>query len=47
VAVGAIMGAAAFSLHDRHHRRARDAYSPEAVDRAAISVPASSHADTA
>jgi hypothetical protein len=28
-------------LHERHHRRARDAYSPEAVDRAAIFVPPS------
>jgi hypothetical protein len=40
VAVGAVIGAAAFSLHERHHRRALDAYSPVAVDRAAISVPA-------
>jgi|tagenome__1003787_1003787.scaffolds.fasta_scaffold20943643_2 hypothetical protein len=39
VAVGAVIGAAAFTLHERHHRRARDAYSPEAVDRAAIFVP--------
>jgi hypothetical protein len=39
VAVGALIGAGAFSFHERHHRRARDAYSPEAVDRAAISVP--------
>jgi hypothetical protein len=39
VAVGAVIGAGAFSLHERHHRRARDAYSPEAVDRAAILVP--------
>jgi hypothetical protein len=39
VAVGAVIGAGAFSLHERHHRRARDACSPEAVDRAAISVP--------
>ena len=38
VAVGAVIGAGAFSLHERHHRRARDAYSPEAVDRAAIVV---------
>lgn len=41
VALGAVIGAAAFTLHERHHRRARDAYSPEAVDRAAISVPTS------
>lgn len=39
LAVGAVTGAGAFSLHERHHRRARDAYSPEAVDRAAIFVP--------
>jgi hypothetical protein len=38
VSVGAIIGAAAFGLHERHHRRARDAYNPEAVDRAAIGV---------
>ena len=41
VAVGAGIGAAAFTLHERHHRRARDAYSLEAVDRAAILVPPS------
>jgi hypothetical protein len=39
VGVGAVIGASAFSLHERHHRRARDAYSPEAVDRAAIFIP--------
>jgi hypothetical protein len=39
VAVGAVVGAAAFTLHERHHRRARDAYSPDAVDRAAIVIP--------
>lgn len=38
VAVGALVGAGAFSLHERHHRRALDASSPETVDRAAISV---------
>ena len=38
VAVGAVIGAGAFALHERHHRRARDAYDPEAVDRAAILV---------
>ena len=38
VAVGAVVGVAAFTLHERHHRRARDAYRPEAVDRAAILV---------
>jgi hypothetical protein len=39
VAAGAVVGAGAFSLHERHHRRARDAYSPETVDRAAIFAP--------
>ena len=39
VAVGAVIGAGAFSVQERHHRRARDAYSPVAVDRAAIFVP--------
>jgi hypothetical protein len=39
VAAGAVIGAGAFTLHHRHHRRARDAYRPEAVDRAAIMVP--------
>jgi hypothetical protein len=47
VAVGAVIGAAAFTLHERHHRRARDAYSLEAVDRAAILVPPSHHPDAA
>jgi hypothetical protein len=45
VAVGAVIGAGAFSLHERHHRRARNAYSPETVDRAAIFVPPSQQAD--
>jgi hypothetical protein len=47
VAVGAVIGAAAFTLHECHHRRARDVYRPEAVDRAAISVPPSQRADAA
>ena len=47
VCVGAVVGAGAFWLHERHHRRARDAYSPEAVDRAAIFVPQSPNADSA
>jgi hypothetical protein len=38
VVAGAVVGAGAFSLHEREHRRARDAYDPEAVDRAAISI---------
>src|SRR3954452_7370851 len=41
VALGAVIGAAAFTLHERHHRRARDTYSPATVDLAAISVPPS------
>jgi hypothetical protein len=45
VCVGAVVGAGAFSLHERHHRRARDAYSPEAVDRAAIFVRQSPQAE--
>jgi hypothetical protein len=47
VAVGAVIGAAAFALHERHHRRARDAYRLEAVDRAAILIPRSQQADAA
>jgi hypothetical protein len=47
VAVGAVVGTAAFTLHERHHRRARNAYSPEAVDRAAIFVPPSQRTDAA
>ena len=35
------------SLYERHHRRALVAYSPEAVDRAAISVSPSQPADAA
>jgi hypothetical protein len=47
VAVGAVIGAGAFALHERHHRRARDACSPEAVDRAAILIPPSHQVDGA
>ena len=43
----AVVGAGALALHQRHHRRARDAYTPESVDRAAIFVPPSPQADTA
>jgi hypothetical protein len=39
VVAGAVVGAGAVSLHERHHRRARDAYDPEAVDRVAITAP--------
>ena len=47
VAAGALIGAGAFSLHERHHRRARDAYSPQAVDRAAIFAPPAQQDDAA
>jgi len=47
VAAGALIGVGAFSLHHRHHRRARDNYSPEAVDRAAIFVLPPQPADAA
>jgi hypothetical protein len=47
VAVGAVSGAAVFTSHERHHRRALDAYRPEAVDRAAILAPPSQRADAA
>ena len=47
LAFGAAVGAGALTLHQRHHRRARDAYTPENVDRAAIFVPPSGQADTA
>jgi hypothetical protein len=47
VAVGAVIGAAAFTLHERHHRRARDSYSPGDVDRAAILVSPPQPADAA
>jgi hypothetical protein len=47
VGVGAAVGAGAFSLHERHHRRVRDTYRPDAVDRAAILVPPPQPADAA
>jgi hypothetical protein len=47
VAVGAAVGAGAFSWHEHHHRRTLDTYTPEAVDRAAISVPPTQPADAA
>jgi Na+/H+ antiporter NhaD/arsenite permease-like protein len=43
----AVVGAGALTLHQRHHRRARDTYTPKGVDRAAIFVPPSSQAETA
>jgi hypothetical protein len=39
LAVGAISGAVTLFIEHRHHGRVRDAYKPEAVDRAAIFVP--------
>jgi hypothetical protein len=47
VAVGAVIGAAAFTLQERHHRRARDSYSPQDVDRAAILLSPPQPADAA
>jgi hypothetical protein len=47
LAVGAVIGAGAFSFHERHHRRALAAYRPDAVDRAAIFLPPSQPAHTA
>ena len=47
VAVGAVIGAGAFTLQERHHRRARDSYSPGAVDRAAILISPPQPADAA
>jgi hypothetical protein len=34
-------------LHERHHRRARDTYSPDEVDLAAILIPHPNQADAA
>jgi hypothetical protein len=39
LACGAVVGVVAFLLHERHHRRACDAYRSDAVDLAAIAVP--------
>jgi hypothetical protein len=36
---GSITGVVTLVLHRRHHRRARDAYRPESIDRAAIVLP--------
>jgi hypothetical protein len=47
VAAGAVVGAGAFALHHRHHRRARDSFSPGAVDRAAILISPPQPADAA
>jgi hypothetical protein len=47
LAAGAIVGAATLSMQFRHHRRTRDAFEPEAVDRAAIFVQAAQRAEAA
>jgi hypothetical protein len=47
LAVGAVVGVVALSLHQLHHRHARDAYRPDAIDRAAIFVPPAQPADAA
>lgn len=39
LAAGAVLGAIALSTQRRFHRRARDAYAPEAIDRSSIVVP--------
>jgi len=38
LAFGAIIGAGTLSLHQRHHRQARDVFTPDGVDRAATLV---------
>jgi hypothetical protein len=45
--VGAVTGVTTLIAQRRHHLRARDAYTPEAVDRAAIFVPAAQTAEKA
>jgi hypothetical protein len=47
LAIGAVIGSVALSLHQLHHRHARDAYRADAVDRGAIFVPPASQADAA
>jgi hypothetical protein len=47
VAVGAVLGAAAYTLQERHHRRARDSCSTGDVDRAAILISPPQPADAA
>jgi hypothetical protein len=45
LAVGAVTGVATLILQRRHHLHVRDAFTPEAVDRAAIFVPAAQTAE--
>jgi hypothetical protein len=47
LAVGAVTGVSTLIVQRRHHLRARDAYTPEAIDRAAIFVPPTQTAATA
>ena len=44
---GSITGVATLVLHRRHHRRAREAYRPEGIDRAAIFVPVAQETEAA
>jgi hypothetical protein len=44
---GSAAGVVTLMLHRRHHRRARDAYRPEDIDRAAISLPPAHDAEAA
>jgi hypothetical protein len=46
LAAGTVVGAIAVSIQRRHHRRARDAYAPEAIDRMSIVVPPAPTAET-
>jgi hypothetical protein len=45
LAAGTVVGAAALSVQRRHHVRARDAFTPEAVDRMSIVVPSAPPAE--
>jgi hypothetical protein len=47
LAAGAITALATLSVQHRHHTRARDAYRPDAIDCAAIFVPAAEEASAA
>jgi hypothetical protein len=47
LAFGAIVGAGALSLHQRHHRHARDVFTPDGVDLAATFVAPSGSAEAA
>jgi len=47
LAVGAVVGLGALSLHQHHHRHERNTFTLEAVDRASIVVPRSPQAETA